>query len=200
MVSFLTLVQSVFCERGFPAPVWTASEKIRVILSIHRLCAGAGFYRLFALRAYFRHFAAGVLSLRARAGYARRVPRVQTAPARPACTGSSICHAISRISHCARLQQRSEKKCISSRAFIVTSRRVAAALGRTKRASSLALSFAPPSFSCQWQYHVVHGVHLADKFLPLAPRPAPRWPGESRSQSRRPWKHSAGSARRTTRF
>ena len=35
-------------------------------------------------------------------------------------TSPSMSQATSRISHCARLQQRSEKKCISSRAFMVT--------------------------------------------------------------------------------
>ena len=45
-------------------------------------------------------------------------------------TSSSIFHARSRISHCARLQQRRLKKCSSSRMFMVTTIFVSAAFGR----------------------------------------------------------------------
>ena len=46
-------------------------------------------------------------------------------------TSSSISHAIFRISHWARLQHLSEKKCVSSRAFIVTVMFVLHAFGNT---------------------------------------------------------------------
>ena len=43
---------------------------------------------------------------------------------------SSMRCAMARISHCARLQQRKEKKCSSSRTFMVMTIFVSAALGR----------------------------------------------------------------------
>ena len=69
-------------------------------------------------------------------------PRRQAGPAFSKISGAAsrqsrgMAHASARISHCARLQQRSSKKCKSSRAFIVTSRRVAAAPRAVKPASA----------------------------------------------------------------
>ena len=55
-----------------------------------------------------------------------------------------IAHASRLISHCARRQQRREKKWRSSRAFMVTTILVSAALGSTKRASSKTDSLPAP--------------------------------------------------------
>ncbi len=142
----------------------------------------SNFYKLPAFSRTSAAFSAGVFALRACAGYARgsRVFKQRGA----ACLHrASICHAISRISHCARLQQRSEKKVHQlPRVHRHHQPRCGGVGQHEARTSSLALSFAaPPSFFLPVAIPCLHGLHLADE-IPAASSPSASMAGESRNQ------------------
>lgn len=126
-------------------------------------------------------------------------------------TKNSICVATSRISHCARLQQRNAKKFWSDRALNVQTIFVSQAFGSTKRASSIArfsaaraasFSLFPSSsraFRC-FSIKAPSSAHSAGDPLPWPPEILLSPPGSLRSpagphrQNRSP-RHNAGSAR-----
>ena len=175
----------VVCHNGFLSHSggWSVSVKF--------------FYKLPAFSRTSAAFSAGVFALRAFAGYARG-SRVFKRGRGLLAQGEHLPRHFANLP--LRAVAAAQRESASApRAFIVITRRVAAALAaRSARPRSRSPS-PPPSFSCQWQYHVCM-VSIWRMNSCRSSSPSASMAGESRSQSRRPWRHSAGSARRTTRF